>query len=132
MNDLAANVGLGNLVDFKKNLAIRRKIAKYYRKELADVSGLTLLDYKDDRESAYWLFTILVEKREEFIRKLKEKGIPTSVVHLRIDRNLVFGGLTPELLGQEKFDQKQISVPIHSKLSDKQVNLIVKNIRKGW
>lgn len=132
MNDLAASVGLGNLADFRKNLAIRRRIAKYYRKELKDISGLTLLSYSNDRESAYWLFTILVEKRNEFIRRLKGKGIPTSVVHLRIDRNSVFGGLTPGLLGQEKFDQKQISVPIHSQLTDEQVNLIVKNIKKGW
>ena len=132
MNDLAASVGLGNLVDFNKNLAIRRKIARYYRKELANMSGLTLLDYKDDRNSAYWLFTILVEKREDFIRKLKEKGIPTSVVHLRIDRNSVFGGITPGLVGQEKFDSQQISIPIHSKLTDEQVNLIVKSVKKGW
>lgn len=132
MNDLAASVGLGNLADFKKNLAIRRKIAKYYRNGLKNVPGLTLLDYKDDRESAYWLFTVLVERREDFIRKLKEKGIPTSVVHLRIDRNSVFGGKTAGLVGQERFDEQQISIPIHSKLSSSQIELIISTIKRGW
>ena len=81
MNDLAAALGLGNLEDFPPNLKRRRKIAKLYRDELKNVSGLQLLDYKNDRESAYWFFTVLVEKREDFVLALKSRGIPTSVVH---------------------------------------------------
>ena len=109
-----------------------KEIAKYYRNVLKSVPGLTLLNYKNDRESAYWLFTVLVEKREDFIRRLKSRGIRTSVVHLRIDRNSIFGGITPGLSGQENFDRHQISIPLHDKLTDDDVNLIIKTIKKGW
>lgn len=132
MNDLAASVGLGNLTDFPENLKKRRLIASIYQKQLNDLPGLVLLDYQDDRESAYWLFTILVEERENFIRRLKEYGIPASVVHLRIDHNSVFGGITPNLYNQERFNQNQVAIPVHEGLSDEDVGHIVDIIKQGW
>jgi len=132
MNDLAASVGLGNLTDFPENLKKRRLIASIYQKEFNDLPGLVLLDYQDDRESAYWLFTILVEERENFIRRLKEHGIPASVVHLRIDHNSVFGGITPNLYNQERFNQNQVAIPVHEGLSDEDVGHIVDIIKQGW
>ena len=132
MNDLAAAIGLANLEDIGMILKRRREIAKIYRDELSNVPGLKLLDYQDDRESSYWLFTILVEHREDFIRKLKVNNIPSSVVHLRIDKNSIFGGITPGLKNQEKFNEKQISIPVHSDLKDDEVKLIVDTIKKGW
>jgi perosamine synthetase len=132
LNDLAAAIGLGNLEDFRKNLARRRNIARMYRRELANVTGIRLLDYKDDRQSSYWCFTILVERREDFIRKLKEKGVPASVIHLRIDRNSVFGGLISDLPNQERFDKNQVSIPMHSSLTDNDIELIIATIKNGW
>lgn len=132
LNDLAAAVGLGNLEDFCNNLRRRRKIAARYREELSNIPGLELLDYKNDCESAYWLFTMLVKRRKDFILSLKEKGIPASVVHMRIDRNSIFGGITPDLPGQEKFNKMQVSIPVHNGLSDDDVDLIIKTIRSGW
>ncbi len=132
MNDLAAAVGLGNLQDFPANLERRRRIAKLYRDNLQNIPGLQLLEYKDDRESACWLFTMLVERREDFISALKSKEIPTSVVHLRIDKNSIFGGLTPDLPNQERFNDMQIAIPLHSSLTDDDVNLIIKTIQSGW
>lgn len=132
MNDLSAAVGLGNLEDSSLNLKRRYEIATFYRKELDNLPGLNLLNYREDRKSAFWLFTILVENRLNFVRKLKEHGIPTSVVHQRIDRNSVFGGITPDLHNQEKFDDFQIAIPIHPRLEDEELNHIVFTIKQGW
>jgi perosamine synthetase len=132
MNDLAAAVGLGNLSGISDNLARRRAIASRYERELKNIPGLTLLTYRADRESSYWLFTMLVEKRIEFISKLKSEGIPASVVHLRIDRYSVFGGMTPDLPGQEYFNEHQIAIPVHNALTDEDVEKILKCIRSGW
>ena len=132
MNNLAAAVGLGNLDDFPSNLKRRREIASRYRDELKNVPGLKLLDYKNDRESAYWLFTVLVERRLDFIKKLKEQGVSASVVHLRIDRNSVFGGITPDLPNQERFNEDQVAIPVHSGLSNDDVKQIINCIKRGW
>lgn len=132
MNDLAAAVGLGNLEDYPQNLKRIREIAKLYRDELRSTPGLQLLDYKDDRESAYWLFTLLVERREDFIKALKESGVPTSVVHLSIDRYSVFGGLRKDLVNQEKFNHHQVAIPIHEGLTDSDVERVITAVKSGW
>ncbi|MEW6714579.1 MAG: DegT/DnrJ/EryC1/StrS family aminotransferase [Nitrospirota bacterium] len=132
MNDLSAAIGLGNLAEFPANLKRRQEIAARYRNELNDASGIELLDYKNDRLCAYWLFTMLVEKRENFIRALQSKGVPASVVHLRIDKNSIFGGITPDLPNQERFNERQVSIPVHNGLTDSDVDLVVNAIKEGW
>lgn len=132
MNDLAAAVGLGNLEDFPQRLARRQQIGAYYREQLGEVPGLQLLRLDDDRTHAYWLFTVLVERREDFIRKLKDHGIPASVVHLRIDHNSIFGGMRDDLPSQAEFNERQVSIPVHEGLSDEDVDQIVQTIRSGW
>lgn len=132
LNNYAAALGLANLNDFHKRLEERRKIAAYYRKELAGVDGLTLFNYQSDRESAYWLFPLHVENRLEFIRALKAKNIAASVVHQRIDRNAVFGGLRNDLPVQEQFEQTQIHIPIHDAIDSAKAEYIIAAIKNGW
>lgn len=132
MNDLAAAVGLGNLQDFPSRLARRQQIGANYREELEGVPGLQLLKQARDRTHAYWLFTILVERREQFIRKLAENDISASVVHLRIDHNSVFGELRTDLPGQQEFNERQVAVPVHEGLTEQDVESVVRVIRSGW
>jgi perosamine synthetase len=132
MNDVAAAIGLGNLEEFPARLSRRRSIARRYRAELAHVPGLTLLRSEMDRESACWLFTILVDGREKFIRRLAENGVPASVVHLRIDRNTVFGGMREDLAGQARFDARQVALPLHDALTDADVARVVARVQEGW
>ncbi len=132
MNDLSAAIGIGNLEDFPLKLKRRIEIAGIYRDEFKDIPGLQLLTYKNDRKCAYWLFTMLVERRIDFIKKMKDKNVPASVMHQRIDNNSVFGGIRPDLAVQSKFDEDQVSIPVHSGLTDKDVELVVDTIKKGW
>lgn len=132
MNDIAAAIGLGNLEIFDSILKRHQEIAEFYRNGLTNVPGIKLLNYKDDRTSAYWLYTMLVEKREDFIRRLKEYNIITSVVHKRIDKNSIFGGANSNLVNQTAFDKNQISLPIHSSITNEESEKIIKIINHGW
>jgi perosamine synthetase len=93
---------------------------------------LELLRHDDDREHAYWLFTVLVERRDAFVRSLKDAGVPTSVVHVGIDRNSVFGGKQDALNGQRQFDARQISLPVHDGLGEDAVGRVIRAVRAGW
>ena len=132
LNDLGAALGVGNLLDFEANLKHIREIAAIYYKRLYGTEGMRQLSYESDRQSSYWLYTVLVERRLDLIRMLKEKGIPTSVVHQRIDRNSVFGGLTPDLHGQTIFDMMQLALPIHAGISLETAEEICDTIKGGW
>jgi perosamine synthetase len=132
MNDYSAALGLANLENFKDRLIRRRSIAQKYRGAFKNISGISLFEYASDRESAYWLFGMHVEKREQFILALKEKGITASVIHQGIDRNSIFGGKREDLANQRKFDKTQIHIPIHDGLADEQINYIIETIKAGW
>ena len=130
MNDISATIGIANLSDFDKNLNRNREIAKIYDEELSDLKGITLLNYEKDRTSSYWLYPLIVKNRNEFINKLKKKNVPTSVVHLGIDKNTIFGGKDNSLINQRFFDEHQIHLPINPSITDEQINYIIKTIKE--
>ncbi len=131
LNDYAAALGLANLNGFNERLKKRRELAAIYSEELAKIAGITLFTYKSDRQSAYWLFGLHVEKREDFITALKDKGITASVIHQRIDRNSVFGGIN-DLPSQDAFDKTQIHIPIHDAITIEGIEYIISSIKAGW
>jgi len=132
MNNVAAAIGIGNLDGFYERLATRRKIAALYREQLANVAGVKLLDNPPDRESAYWIFPMRVQRRADFIRKMRENGIPVSVVHQGIDRHPLFGRIQHDLVGQRLFDAEQINLPCHPNLTQDDVWKVIETIQGGW
>jgi dTDP-4-amino-4,6-dideoxygalactose transaminase len=132
MNDVTAAMLVVQLDDLPKVLARRAKIAKVYREGLKDVAGLELLENKDDRKSGNWLFTIKVENRKGFMEKLSQHQIESSMVHIRSDVYPIFGGKRLDLPTMNKVEDKYVSIPLHCKLTDADVNRAVKVIRSGW
>jgi len=132
MNDIAASLGVEHLKDLETQLKRRESIVSTYRKKLEGQSGISLFDKKEDRTSANWLFTMHVENREDFAKMMKSKGIEASVVHLRIDMNSIFSPRQNDLKTLDKFNLSHISLPLHSFLSDADVEYIIECIQEGW
>lgn len=132
MTSIDATIGLEQLRYFDAVFARRKEIAEIYRDELEKVPGITLLQNKNDRESANWLFIMHVERRNKFAEMMWSKGIEVSVVHWRNDKYTVFGGLRKDLPVMEKVSKTMICIPLHNKLSDDDVSYIVRAIKEGW
>ena len=132
MNNYTAALGLANLNGFKERLEKRIATANYHRRELKKVDGIDLFDYQEDRQSAYWLFGFHVQRRRDFIKALRSKNIVASVVHQRIDRNDIFGGIKKDLVNQARFDGTQIHIPIHDEIDLEKATYIVEIIKNGW
>jgi perosamine synthetase len=132
MNNIAAALGLGNLEAFPAALARRRDITGQYRAAFGGLPGMELLRWRDDRTHAWWMFTVRVERREDFVRGLQTRGIPATVVDLSIDRNSVFGGLRKDLPGQDEFNARQIALPCHEGLSEADVERVIAAVQAGW
>lgn len=132
MNDISASIGIGNLITFPERLEIRRSIGKLYRSRLSEVPGLKLLNCRNEDEHAFWLFSMLVENRDGFIRMMRERGIPVSVVHQGIHKYSVFNGYRMELENQRVFDKKHIALPIHSNLLAEDIDIVIDTILSGW
>ena len=132
MNDLAAALGLGNLADFTRRLSEREARWRRYQKGLKGAAGLSTPPESVDRHHASWLFTIRAERRDDLCKMLAASGFPTSVVHQRIDRNEVFGGLRRDLENQARYDERQLSLPVHEGLAMQDVDRLIACIRDGW
>lgn len=132
MNDVAAAIGVEQLKRVDDILAAHRNNARQYREAFADIKdkGLSLLDYKADRESAYWLFTILVPDRDAFMSAMQLAGVTVSQVHARNDKHTVFQEFQAELPGVDEFSTHQVCLPVGWWLSQEDVNRVIHAVRE--
>lgn len=127
MNNLSAALGLGNLFWFVQRQQQRDNVAQYYDAYLPKTVRRTFRN----KGSANWLYTILVDRRNDFIKAMAGRGIPTAAVHKGIDRNEVFGGYQ-DLPNQRFWDEHMVCLPIHHKLEEEDCEAVVKAVKKGW
>jgi len=132
MNNVNATIGLAQLEDLDKNVFKYIENGKYYDENLRDIKGLTLLPYYENTEPSYWLYTIMVERRDEFIKKMEENGILASPLHLRNDRHSVFHSEEIETPNLDIFYESFVHIPCGWWLTDEDRERIVDTIRKGW
>lgn len=132
LNDIASLIGIENLKEIKKKLNHLNFVANFYDKNLSKLSGIKLLNKKNDRHSTNWLYTILVNKRKKFFDIAKKNNIPVSIVHRGIDRNKIFGGMDKKLINQRYFDDYHICLPINENISKKDLEKIVSVLKKNF
>ena len=130
MNDIYAAIGLAQLKHVDKNNAIRAEIAAKYTQRLTNVPGLELLECKNDRKSSFHLFCVLVESRDALVNKLKAAGVDVGVHYRRNDDYSMYQ--RQELPNAERFWRREISLPMHTVLTDEHIDYIADIIRKGW
>ncbi|MCE5184857.1 MAG: DegT/DnrJ/EryC1/StrS family aminotransferase [Planctomycetaceae bacterium] len=130
LNDIHAAIGLAQLAQLDANNARRAAIAARYERALSNVPGLKLLKYKNDRVSSRHLFCIQVQHRDDLISKLDENHISTGVHYLRNDHFSMYQ--KQELPCAEQFWQTVMSLPMHLRLTDEDVDYIADTVRKGW
>ena len=100
MNNVIATIGLAQLECLNDNVLRYIDNGQFFDKKLQNVEGLTLIPYHKDTEPSYWLYTIQVERRDDFIRMMSANGVAASPLHLRNDNHSVFNapsGKTPNL-----------------------------------
>ena len=132
MNDISAAIGLENLRIVDRVIARHRANAHFYNERLRDVPGVRLLEDEPDRESSYWLYTIRVERRDDFNRKMTDAGIMVSRVHERNDLHSCAREFRRPLPQLEAVVKDMICIPVGWWVTDEQRDFIAETIRKGW
>ena len=132
MNDVSAVVGIENLKHANDIIGKHRNNAEFYNKELQNISGVTLLENSPRKKSAYWLYTMRVERRDEFIRYMNSCGIITSRVHERNDKHTCVKEFITELPNIEMVTKDMICIPVGWWVTEEQREYIVDCIKRGW
>jgi len=130
MNDVCATVGIENLKDAEWIISKHKANAKFYDQNLKGLKGITLLDRHDGHESAFWIYSMLVENRDGFYKYMKECGIVVSQVHERNDKHTCVREFRSHLPNLEKTIGKVVAIPVGWWVTEEQRQYIVDCIKK--
>jgi len=129
MNDISATLGIVGLNHFDEIYNKRQEIAKIYNEELETVQNIELLHYNKKHVSNYWMYPIHVNNRNRFARYMRKNKIEVGIHYHRNDIWSLFGPKR-DLPNTEKVEHDIIHIPIHSDLTYKDVNYIIRKIKK--
>ena len=105
MNDVNAAVGLANLKEVDDNVISKNKAnAHFYNEQLKNVDGVTLLENKEGYDSSYWIYTLKVDRQNDFMSN-------------------------PNL---DKVVKEMICIPNGWRITNEEREYIVKSIKEGW
>ena len=129
LDTLQAAVLLAKLEVFEDEIKRRQEIAARYIDGLKDLVQIPML--QKENTSAYAQFTILVENRNEFQKRLEEKGIPTAV-HYPTPLHKIKAMDYPieDYPIADFLSHKVVSLPMHPYLNENDQDKIIKAIRE--
>lgn len=138
MNEFSAILGLEGLKILNKSLERRQKLASLYKKELANISGISFQQIADFNLSVYKDFTILVDKekfgktRDDLLRELLRNGIGAKVYfYPPLHKKEVYKGHKKTNLSNTDLVSSQImSLPFYSYMPEKDIIKVCSVIKK--
>lgn len=141
LTDLQCALGISQLKKLEKFLSIRRAIAKKYDLEFKKDSRFILPKVSKNVRHAYHLYPLLIKfnelkiSKKNFFKKMEKIGIKLQVhyipVHLQPFYKKNFNFKLGDFPIAEKFYLNQVSIPIYPRLKKKEINFVVKEIKKN-
>ena len=123
MNDVSATIGIEMMKYVDRIVKSHRENAKYYNENLKT----KFIPESINGKSAYWLYTIHIDnnRRDEFMRYMKENGVLVSKVHARNDWHSAFKTSQIKLPGVDQFYSTECCIPVGWWLTKKNLTKIV-------
>ena len=133
MNDVNASIGLANLEPVVNDLLpIHINNGNYYNDKLKNIQGVELMDYTSQSEIPYWIYTIKVENRQEFMKYMDKKNIVTSRVHERNDIHSAVSKYVESLPNLDKLIDEMVCIPVGWWVSEESRDYIVECIKEFY
>ncbi len=132
MNNINATIGLVQLSNINTILASYVENGKFFDANLKNIPGIELINYYPMSEPGYWLYTLKVDNREGFIKKMAEINVLASELHKRNDWHIYLNDFNQTLPILDKFYSKMVHLPCGWWLEPKSRDIIVKTIKTGW
>lgn len=135
MTDIMAAIGLRQLDRYKDLLKRRVEILNRYNAACDELGIAHLVHHTDDMDSSNHLYLIRVpgigeEERNSIIIKLAERGVPTNVHYKPLPLMTAYGKDCSGYPNAFDYYHNLIMLPLHTKLSDDDVEFIINNLRE--
>lgn len=130
MNDVNATVGIHNFPHIDSIVEKHVENSNYYDSQ--EINGVTKILKHPLAYSSQWIHTIHVERRDDFMRMMKENGIMVSRVHERNDKHDCVSEFRTLLPGLEKVIKTMVCIPNGWWVSPEEREYIAETMKKGW
>lgn len=140
LTDVAASIGIHQLKKAELFRKKREEVAKKYNEGMKSIEEIELPPDDINRIHSWHLYYIKLNleklsiNRSEFIDKLKERGVLTSVhwmpLHMHPYYKKVYGYEESDFETASKVYYRLISLPIFPDLKDEEIDYVIENVRK--
>lgn len=138
MTDIMASIGLVQLKRYDSMLVRRKEIIEKYMEGLKGLPIQILNHYSDEYLSSGHLFITRIDNfdenmRNHFIEELAEKGITTNVHYKPLPMMTAYKNLGFDIDNYPnafKYYQNQVTLPLHTKLTDDDIDYICRIIHE--
>lgn len=138
MTDIMAAIGLVQMKRYPGLLERRRDIVEQYEKGFADLPVKTQKHDEGDCHSSRHLYLMRltgkgVEERNQFIEKLAERGIASNVHYKPLPMHTAYKKLGFDIKNYPNayhMYENEITLPLHTSLTDEQVNYVIHTVRE--
>lgn len=136
MTDIMAAIGLAQFERYPELLKRRKEIIEKYNEAFKDMNVQVLEHYAENYTSSGHLYLMRFlglneEQRNNLIMDLAEKGIPTNVHYKPLPMMTAYKNLGFDIKDYPNaYDmyKNEITLPLHTLLSDEQVEYIIKGV----
>ena len=137
LTDIASGIGLAQLKRYPSLLKRRFEIVERYNKGFEGTRIKTFIHFEEDRKSCCHLYIVNIEgaseeDRNEIIVKMAERGIATNVHYKPLPMHTAYKNLGFDIKDYPNaFDnyKSEITLPLHTLLTDEQVDYIIENLK---
>ena len=137
LTDIASGIGLAQLKRYPSLLKRRFEIVERYNKGFEGTRIKPFVHFEEDRKSCCHLYIVNIEgaseeDRNEIIVKMAERGIATNVHYKPLPMHTAYKNLGfdikdyPNAYNNYK---SQITLPLHTLLTDEQVDYVIENLK---
>lgn len=139
MTDIMASIGIAQLKRYPELLKRRKEIIEKYNEGLADLDVRVLKHYGDDFSSSGHLYLVRLngktrEKCNKIIIKMAEAGVATNVHYKPLPLLTAYKDLGFDIKDYPNayaMYENEITLPLHTKLSDEEVEYVIDTFRKS-
>jgi dTDP-4-amino-4,6-dideoxygalactose transaminase len=135
ISEIASALGRNQLKKLDVNNKIRKGITEHYQNQLRNIPNIRLPFLNYEGLSAYHIFPLVLENfpREEFMDRLKAKGIQTSIhyrpIHLFSYYKTLFNSRLIRLPKTEYIGDHEVTIPLHPLLRDEEILYVTNTIK---
>ena len=133
MNDVNAYIGRMNYEPVSNELLQKHiENGHFYNQNLKDIKDLELMNYSDNLDIPFWIYTIKVKNRDKFMKHMENKNIIVSRVHERNDKHTATKAYQTNLPLLESFIDEMVCIPVGWWVGENERKYILDSIKEGW